>query len=63
MFITVVNKSKMEHFHYKGGCGVSEYTHIEAFKRTAGLSYRLTPSGYYYLLAIYSYLTYIPLKN
>ena len=53
--------NKMEHFHYKGGCGVSGS--IEAFKRTAGFDYWLTSSGYYYLLAIYSYLTYIPLNN
>ena len=28
----------MEHFSYKGGCGVCERTHIETFKRRAGLS-------------------------
>ena len=27
----------MEHLHYKGGCGVRESTHIETFKRRAGL--------------------------
>ena len=32
-----------EHFGIKGGCGV---IHIEAFKRRAGLGYRLTTSGY-----------------
>ena len=30
----------MEHFSYKGECGVHEHMHIEAFKRGAGLGYR-----------------------
>ena len=30
----------MERLSYKGGCGVRERTHIEMFKRTAGLAYR-----------------------
>ena len=46
----------MEHFCCKGGCGVSGRKHIGAFKRTAGVGYRLTSLGYYYLLALYSYL-------
>ena len=46
----------MEHFCYKGRCGVFEHTHAEEFKRSACYHYRLTASDYYYLLAIYSYL-------
>ena len=30
----------MEHFSYKGGCGVRERMHIEMFKRRADLGYR-----------------------
>ena len=32
--------NKTELFSYKGGCGVHERTHIETFKRRAGLGYR-----------------------
>ena len=38
--------SKTECFSCKGGCGVSGHTHIETFKRRAGLGYRLTASDY-----------------
>ena len=31
------SSNKTLHFSYKGGCGVREHTHIEAFKRRAGL--------------------------
>ena len=31
--------NKMKHFSHKGGCGVRGHTHIEAFKRRAGLGY------------------------
>ena len=34
--------NKMDRFSYKGGCGECEHTHIEAFKRRAGLDYRQT---------------------
>ena len=30
----------MVHFSYKGGCGICECTHIEAFKIRVGLGYR-----------------------
>ena len=30
---------KTKRFSYKGGCGMHERSHIEAFKRRAGLSY------------------------
>ena len=30
----------MEHFSYKGGCGVHERMLIEVFNRRAGLGYR-----------------------
>ena len=26
--------NKMEHFSYKGGCGIREITHIKVFKRS-----------------------------
>ena len=29
----------MEHLSYKGGCGIHEHTHIDVFKRRAGLGY------------------------
>ena len=32
--------NKMEHFSYKGGCGMCGHTCIKAFKRRAGLGYR-----------------------
>ena len=32
--------NKMKRFSYKGGCGMCERVHIEAFKRRAGLGYR-----------------------
>ena len=32
--------TKMELFFHKGGCGIRGCTHIETFKRRAGLSYR-----------------------
>ena len=32
--------NKMEHFNYKGGCGIGERTCIEALKRRTGLGYR-----------------------
>ena len=35
--------NKTECFSYKNGCGM---THIEAFKRRAGLNYREMASGY-----------------
>ena len=31
--------NKMEHFSYKGGCGIREHMRIEAFKIRAGLGY------------------------
>ena len=31
--------NKTKRFSYKGGCGVRERTHIEAFKRRGGLGY------------------------
>ena len=36
----------MEHFSYKGGCGIYECTRIKTFKRKAGLGYRQTAMGY-----------------
>ena len=30
----------MKDFSYKGGCGIREHMHIEAFKSRAGLDYR-----------------------
>ena len=36
----------MEHFSYKGVCGVCECTRIKALKRRASLGYRWTASGY-----------------
>ena len=38
--------NKMKRFSYKGGRDVCGHTHIEAFKRRAGLCYTSTPSGY-----------------
>ena len=32
--------TKTEHFIYKGGCGIHGHTHIETFKRRAGLGHR-----------------------
>ena len=32
--------NKIVHFSYKGGCGICECTHIEAFKIRVGLGYR-----------------------
>ena len=32
--------NKMEHFSYKGGCGIHDCTCIEKFKRRASLGYR-----------------------
>ena len=32
--------NKMEHFSYKGGCGIHGCTCIETFKRRASLGYR-----------------------
>ena len=31
---------KMEHFSYKGGCGIRGHTRITMFKRRAGLGYK-----------------------
>ena len=31
--------NKTKRFSYKGGCGVRGHSHIEAFKRRAGLGY------------------------
>ena len=31
---------KMQHFSYKGGCGIHRHMHIETFKTRAGLGYR-----------------------
>ena len=47
------SSDKMEWFSYKGGCGVREFAHIEAFKRKVGLGYRRTVSAYYYLKQLY----------
>ena len=44
---------KMEHFSYKGGCGERKRMCIKAFKRRAGLGYRLTASGYYAVIKCY----------
>ena len=43
----------MEYLSYKGGCGVRESTHIEEFKRRAGLGYTVDNFG---LLLIQCYL-------
>ena len=32
--------TKIEHFIYKGGCGIHGCTHIKMLKRRAGLGYR-----------------------
>ena len=36
----LLRSNKTGHFSYKGGCGVHGLTHIEMFKRRAGLGYR-----------------------
>ena len=39
LFKQLYTSRKMEHFSYKGGCGVRGVTRIEVFERRAGLGY------------------------
>ena len=45
-FKTIYISNKTDHFSYKGGCVVDGHTHISAFKRRAGLGYKLMTSDY-----------------
>ena len=51
----------MEHFSYKGGCGIYECMHIKAFKRRAGWGYNMING--FGLLVVKCLTTVIPLRN